>query len=121
MIEKIKGEFLCVSCAKETPVKFVIKDINNEVLCSLPLCRECSDAFASDRSDILKRKFEAKKETIEETLKTTDINWNDTGKKDRTIRIYHSCDITNPKERDSAIRWLFSNALKMKSLVEKIC
>lgn len=51
-----------MSCAKETPVKFVVRDVNNEVLCSLPLCRECSDAFASDRIDILKRKFEAKKE-----------------------------------------------------------
>ena len=95
-------------------------DIRISLLVSTWYKRVSVGIYIKDNFDLYKE-FEAKKETIEETLKTTDINWNDTGKKDRTIRIYHSCDITNPKERDSAIRWLFSNALKMKSLVEKIC
>ena len=62
MIEKTKGEFICISCGNETPVKFTITDTANKILFSIPLCRQCSDLFAQDKIDTLRKKFELSKE-----------------------------------------------------------
>lgn len=49
MIEKIFKKGICISCAKETPVIFIIRDLTNSILYTIPLCRECSDKFAEDK------------------------------------------------------------------------
>jgi len=54
MVEKIFVQSVCISCAKETSVIFVIKDLNGELLFKIPLCRECSDNFAKDKINKLK-------------------------------------------------------------------
>ena len=49
MIEKVFQESVCISCGKETPVVFIVKDLLNEPLYKIPLCRECSNKFAEDK------------------------------------------------------------------------
>ena len=61
MIEKIFEQSRCVSCAKETPVIFIAKDILGHPLYRIPLCRECSDKFAEDKINHLKGKLEKKR------------------------------------------------------------
>ena len=58
MIEKIMKQSVCISCAKETPVIFVVKDITGELLYEIPLCRECSNKFAEDVINTLRNKLE---------------------------------------------------------------
>lgn len=62
MIEKRFVESYCVSCGNETPVIFDITDLNHELLYSIPLCRKCSNIFANDKIDILKKKLEHQKQ-----------------------------------------------------------
>lgn len=61
MIEKLFKQSFCLSCGKETPVIFIIKDILGEPLYEIPLCRECSNKFAEDKINKLKAKLEYKK------------------------------------------------------------
>lgn len=61
MIEKIFQESICISCGKETPIVFIVKDLLNEPLFRIPLCRECSNKFAEDKINKLKEKLEYKK------------------------------------------------------------
>lgn len=58
MIEKRFIDSYCISCGNETPVIFDITDLNNEVLYSIPLCRNCSNKFAEDTISVLKKKLE---------------------------------------------------------------
>jgi len=58
MIEKRFVDSYCISCGNETPVIFDITDLNNEVLYSIPLCRNCSNKFAEDVISKLKNKLE---------------------------------------------------------------
>lgn len=61
MIEKIFEKSSCISCGKETPVIFIIKDLTCEPLYRIPLCRDCSDKFAEDKIQRLKEKLDNKK------------------------------------------------------------
>ena len=58
MIEKLMKQSICISCAKETPVIFVVKDVTGEPLYEIPLCRECSNKFAEDVINKLRDKLE---------------------------------------------------------------
>lgn len=61
MIEKIFEKSVCISCGKESPVIFIIKDLTCETLYRIPLCRACSDKFAEDKIQRLKEKLDNKK------------------------------------------------------------
>lgn len=61
MIEKIFEKSVCISCGKESPVVFIIKDLIGEPLYRIPLCRDCSDKFAEDKIQKLKEKLDNKK------------------------------------------------------------
>lgn len=58
MIEKRFVDSYCISCGNEAPVIFDITGLNNEVLYSIPLCRNCSNIFAEDVICTLKKKLE---------------------------------------------------------------
>lgn len=62
MIDKRMGDFKCVSCNSDTPVEFLVKNSTGSTLFELPLCRECSNMFAADMIDSLRRKVEKKRE-----------------------------------------------------------
>ena len=64
MIEKRFIDSYCISCGNETPVIFDIKDLNNEVLYSIPLCRNCSNKFAEDVIFTLKEKLKRSHDII---------------------------------------------------------
>lgn len=64
MIEKRFIDSYCVSCGNETPVIFDITDLNHELLYSIPLCRKCSNIFAEDVIDALKKKVENKNKKL---------------------------------------------------------
>ena len=73
MIEKIFEQSTCVSCGAETPVIFLVNDFYGNPMYRIPLCRECSDVFAKDRIDILKRKLEKKAESKKELVKEVKV------------------------------------------------
>ena len=69
MIEKKFGEFICDSCGKPTPVQFVIYGPHGFQINSIDLCRECSNKFAEDIIDSLRKKNLKKKEMIQKQAK----------------------------------------------------
>lgn len=64
MIEKTFGDFNCISCGKQTPAMFVIKDLTNYPLYKIPLCRDCSNKFAEDVISTLRKKLDHSHELI---------------------------------------------------------
>lgn len=64
VIEKKYANTNCISCGKETPVIFVIKDLTDYPLYRIPLCRQCSNSFAGDVIKTLKDKLEHSHELI---------------------------------------------------------
>lgn len=65
MIKKIFGEYTCDSCGKQTPVSFVIYDPVGLRINTVGLCRECSNKFAEDVIDSLRKKISKNLEVIE--------------------------------------------------------
>lgn len=65
MIEKIFGDYICDSCGKQTPVSFVIYNPAGLRINTVVLCRECSNKFAEDVIDSLRRKISKNLEIIE--------------------------------------------------------
>lgn len=69
MIEKTFREFICDSCGKPTPVSFAIYNPAGFRINTLNLCRDCSNKFAEDVIDSLKKKLLKTHETIEKQAK----------------------------------------------------
>ena len=65
MIEKIFGDYICDSCGKQTPVSFVIYNPAGFRINTVVLCRDCSNKFAEDVIDSLRKKVSQKIEVIE--------------------------------------------------------
>lgn len=61
MIEKVFVNTNCISCGKETPVIFHVKDVTGYTLYRIPLCRDCSNMFAEDKLNALSNKLEKSK------------------------------------------------------------
>ena len=64
MIEKIFIQSICLSCGKDTPVIFIVKDLVGEPLFKIPLCRECSNKFAEDVINTLRGKLDKSHQII---------------------------------------------------------
>ena len=69
MIEKKFGEFICDSCGKPTPVSFAIYNPSEFRINTLALCRDCSNKFAEDVIDSLRKKLSKTHKTIEKQAK----------------------------------------------------
>ena len=92
MIEKIFENTKCISCGKETPVIFIIKDILGEPLYKISLCRDCSEKFAEDKIRRLKEKNEIKiAEIITLKKKVKQMNIKSSNHK-KVIREMHQCN-----------------------------
>lgn len=65
MIEKKFGDYICDSCGKQTPVSFVIYNPAGFRINTVDLCRECSNKFAEDVIDSLRKKISKNLEVIE--------------------------------------------------------
>ena len=69
MIKKVFGNFICDSCGNQTPVLFAVYNPAGYRINSVSLCRDCSNMFAEDVIDSLRKKISKSHETIEKQAK----------------------------------------------------